>query len=705
MGYRIYAYFQQFKNWHQQLDKFGWLSPYVYVQKPAAVAIASLCLIAALCTAWMNINVRAEQYQKWSQNPAIFALEDGTPLYTTTDAPYFVGKAQAFKEQGSYQQFDTRRVFPVNRDKYAQIELSDSIFQTDLLIVLLAWLSEDASPKSLLEAGHFLIPITAGLTAIMVMLAFGAGGFWLEGAIAGAGGGLCFANLVRTGAGRIDTDQLNVGFFYLLIAFVIWAARAKEIRHIILLTFVACVCNQLLLWWYSKAIFGWMAAAGLFWCSLYYYEDIKRSSIQCAFFICLGGIVTHGLGVGDAYLVDSLKGGTLIFPNTFDTITEISKRDWPVIATSITGSISLAIYGVIGYVLFCLRYPHIGGVYAPAILFIFASFIAGNRMIFYAAPVVWFGVGWLSLTLLRLGFSFWKHWVAQFMALGAATLGCFVLVWVQSPTDLLQRPSFPAPIIQALASPILQKKQDAVLASWWDYGYSALLFNDGQVFHDGGSQTSPRTHYIARGLLSSSPAELASILKFIAADGEKEIFKPQNDVNAIEEKIKQAGEAAASAPIYLFLTSQMSQWMPSIGKLGAYDTARGKAFPPPNVLGKRLHGYLRLDCVSTAQQYRVQCGQNAIQLDSGMVDGKKAFSALVQAEKGKTAWAKQFDDPMQRPVLFIEQTENLRPKISAMAVSLFFSNHHQMFHLGNINARYFELVEDNYPHSRLYKVK
>ena len=51
------------------------------------------------------------------------------------------------------------------------------------------------------------------LTAVMIMIAFGAAGFWLEGAIAGAGGALSLAYLGRSSAGRIDTDQLNLGLY------------------------------------------------------------------------------------------------------------------------------------------------------------------------------------------------------------------------------------------------------------------------------------------------------------------------------------------------------------------------------------------------------------------------------------------------------------------------------------------------------------
>ena len=74
-------------------------------------------------------------------------------------------------------------------------------------------MASDSSVKSLLAAGHRLIPISAAITALMIIFAFGTMGYWLEGSVAAAGGGLSLAFLQRSGAGRIDTDQLNLGFF------------------------------------------------------------------------------------------------------------------------------------------------------------------------------------------------------------------------------------------------------------------------------------------------------------------------------------------------------------------------------------------------------------------------------------------------------------------------------------------------------------
>ena len=86
--------------WHAKLVDKPWLQPL----RPTKFVIA-LIVLSTLIAAGMSGYVRHWQYQVWEQNPEIFYLDDGTPLFTTTDAPYFLGLAKAIKEEGSIQAF------------------------------------------------------------------------------------------------------------------------------------------------------------------------------------------------------------------------------------------------------------------------------------------------------------------------------------------------------------------------------------------------------------------------------------------------------------------------------------------------------------------------------------------------------------------------------------------------------------------------
>ena len=157
--------------------------------------------------------------------------------------------------QNSSDAFLQKRFFPNNRDQ--QDNPDHRLTHEQLLPLLIAYFAPDASNKALLETAHAMLPITAMITAIAIICLFGTAGFWWEGAIAALGGGLSFSYLSRSAVGRIDTDQLNLAFFYTVTALVLLAARVKGWRAALLASFIAGSINWLFSWWYTKDILSW----------------------------------------------------------------------------------------------------------------------------------------------------------------------------------------------------------------------------------------------------------------------------------------------------------------------------------------------------------------------------------------------------------------------------------------------------------------
>ena len=129
-------------------------------------------VLAGIIAAGMNGYVRYWQYEVWEQNKQHFYLDDGTPLFTTADAPYFLGMAQAIKRDGNFQSFDEMRRYPVVKDYYQANSQKPNLRDAPLLSVVLSLMAPDSSPKSLLEAGHSLILISSILTGLMIFFAF-----------------------------------------------------------------------------------------------------------------------------------------------------------------------------------------------------------------------------------------------------------------------------------------------------------------------------------------------------------------------------------------------------------------------------------------------------------------------------------------------------------------------------------------------------
>ena len=98
----FWQFWTRIELWHTRHTGSRWLAP-VRLSPYIGVLIVACGLVAGL----MNWSVRDSQYEKFQQYDDLFLLDDGTALFTTTDASYFVGTAQALKRSGSARPFLT----------------------------------------------------------------------------------------------------------------------------------------------------------------------------------------------------------------------------------------------------------------------------------------------------------------------------------------------------------------------------------------------------------------------------------------------------------------------------------------------------------------------------------------------------------------------------------------------------------------------
>jgi dolichyl-diphosphooligosaccharide--protein glycosyltransferase len=682
--------------WHAQLTDKSWLQPL----KPTRWMVIFIVL-AGLIAAGMNGYVRYWQYEVWEQNNQLFYLDDGTPLFTTTDAPYFLGLAQSLKRDGNIRSFNERRQYPRIKDNYKEHPPSSNLRNAPLLSVILSMIATDSSPKSLLEAGHRLIPITAILTALMIVFAFGAAGYWLEGSIAAAGGGLSLAYLPRSGAGRIDTDQLNLGFFYLITGLMIWAARVKSYRASLVLAALAGAVFWLFDWWYSKPFFGWAFFVGFIWLSLVCRSDMRRLALQAVLFLALSGLPLKALGIlGDsAYLTDVLLFEGLIFPNTFETITELSHVPFADILVRISGSVWLGIISLVGLGLWALRHPALAIVFGPAAAFALLNFAIGNRAIFYSAPMLWFGFGWLLFLAFRLAEQYLNQPRLQLATLPIAAIIGFLSVWGASPTSHLQAPSFNKQTIthfQKLKA--LVPDSDAAIATWWDYGYMSMLINGRPTLHDGGSQTSPTTHFIANNLLRRSQKEAAFELKMLGNTGYEGVI-----VHRLSDKEDSTKARSDDTVIYLVLTQDMTRWMPSISKVGLFDIKAGKPYKFDGVKQGYQLRYNDLKCTPTDITQEFVCNGDRLNLVSGRLGNKAILDGMAVSRDGRQTGGRKFSKTNTPFVLHSEVGAAANSNL-LLHRDLYFSVFHQLFYLNRADPKHFEMVYDGFPDMRVFKV-
>ena len=683
---------------YQQAVSKPWFGP-VRMTAPLLIAATLAVVIAAFANSW----VRANQLEIWHANQELGYI-DGAPSFSTADAPFFLRYARLHKDGSDILDLDRIRLYPNRAGLAEEAEPDTSIFDWPLISAALSAFSANSDIRTLLTSANMMIIVTAAATALMIAICFGAAGYWTEGGVAAIGGGLCSAYLVRSSIGRIDTDQLNLGFFYLLFGLMVFAGRATTKLTCLGWCALAGLSANLFLWWYDNFEIIYICSAALFWSLWSTQRHFATTSAGTAVFL-----MTSGTGFKNPfesnYFRSTLENENFIFPNTFQTITELKQATVIEILTYICGSFEMGIVCLAGLVLFLVRHPVIAITFGPLVAFSLLNFLIGNRAIFYSAPIMWFGAAFLITTAARFiaanlsedGYVDRQNQIATIFAAGLAML----IGWVNSATDYVPRPSFPKPVLEGFAS--LKTSVDpanAVVATWWDYGYASMLFNDIPTLHDGGSQTTPSTHFVATALLDKEQDVTVGNLKFLITSGHKGIAA-ENSVAGLRQKFSEAANAP-SPDLYLVVTSQMAGWMSSISQIGNWDIERGEPVDLRGNPNGPLVNYERLNCRLAGYPDTLTCSGAAIDLERGLVNGAPVLAGWAHSQDGAIVRNRTFDHEGNLAAQIV-QTGN-RINVFLMHRQLFESSFNELYYLGQIDHPSISLHYDNYPHIRIYKI-
>ena len=236
---------------------------------------------------------------------------------------------------------------------------------------------------------------------------------------------------------------------------------------------------------------------------------------------------------------------------------------------------------------------------------------------------------------------------------------------------------------------------DKILVSWWDYGYAANLFSGQNVVHDGGAQTSPATFLVAQALLEPSAEKASQTLKLLAATGYQRTLQIRyNDGSVTAEEQSRL----ADQQVYLLLTEDMSNWMGSISTIGFFDIRSGR---PLTFNGSSVLRYEPFDCITS--EGGLACNGNRFDGETGRY-GNAQVAGIIYTEQGKVVSGKQFDNPTTPYFIQAETAAGIGQNL-AVNKRLFVSVFNQMYHLGQVDERYFSLVYDDYPHARIFSLK
>jgi len=700
----VYARLRQ--PWMQ--SHTGWIYNFMAV---------ALILLAGL----INYDARDSQWQEWQANKAVF-FADGSPLVSTTDAGFFLSHARDYQE-GKFD-FNQSRSWPDHAEEPSEI---DGALDIPLLSVIIRYLADVKYNGDLLMAGNAMIPFTAFLTAIAIGLCFWAAGFPAEGAIAGLGAGLSHAYFVRTSIGRIDTDQLILFFISLILGAILLACRQTDWRRGIFFIFLAAGLFHLFHWWYDQNLFVLIFPLIVFLATVFSHRSFKSALIYSGIFILFINPLSFISAVEpqmmnflsriDFYSIKLVETSVLAFPDAYKSIIELSDINFFKMLVNIFGSPWIGLAGLVSFGLWTIIFPLQATVFLPFLTIGLFSNIIGQRFAFYAAPILWFGIGWMILSLIRISMqilkqntqnseNYTKKGLTPHLPVIGAGLATILLAAMLQLNISHQRglkspnPSFPSPVVEGFTElGVYDDGRGGVIATWWDYGYFGHFKSGLPTLHDPGNQRGPRAYIIGRGFVNNNPNQLINGLRFITQEGNAGIKSNSSSLALFETAISSRPDTPPNQPIYIVVTEKMAAWLYSMARMGLHDLERDE---PPSTDLMNEHGYFRLRCTQSSKHI-LQCGDKTFDLLKGTVDNEPVLARLVETENGFGRQNRDYGRPGWHTVL-LEKVDNKETRLFLIPNRHWISTFNQLYRLGLYDQNRLELIIDQYPDFRVYEV-
>ena len=719
----------------------------VQAQRPNLWLFLAMLLVCYGLSAYM----RLAQFEIWKQNPQAYFVGE-RPMMTTLDAPYWLRLGREYQEGTSGR--DKFRFYPDNseslnkrlappsefQDPRPQSAATDEVGIRDvpLLSVLSGTLAATLDGNHYL-AGTLLVPMLAGLFIIPLGIYFYLIGVPAAGLLGALIGNFCAEYYMRASIGRIDTDMLNLFFPALGGLLVLLAGKATSLRNRVLFSALAGLALHGFDWWYEKP--GFTLA---YFCVLLAMLAIHRTPLRTLLLCSIVFVVVVGpdhfrggvgsissnlfaryLNVGQEVVVEVADGvsAPAAFPNVYKTISEAERVPMGEVLTQVLDSEVLGWLGFVSFGLFALLQWRCVIPLLPFLALGVFGFYSSRRFIMFLAPFVGVGLGLFATLVVQYAWSGMKSLTGpspaeqnssksntkqkpgqktgiwhnplfrEVLVYGAVGL-CFLGIYKNTAFSFVPGPSIPTAVYATFMEVKKRVPPDAVIVTWWDYGYALMDATGLATFHDGGVQTSPKTYFVARSLITPSSKDLYRITKFLATEGNPGITA----ANTSPERLLQAVHnptRTPEPPIYLFFTYDMIGKYIAFSNLGSHDLAKGSSRPK---------GFQKIACQSVANDV-LTCNQYRIDLKQGRINDRFPVKRTVQVLEGKVVHEQEYPNAQGITVQFHLQQPRQISEVYLLEEEVFASNFNQMYLLGRYDASRFEEVLNAFPLSRLYRFR
>ena len=140
--------------------------------------------------------------------------------------------------------------------------------------------------------------------------------------------------------------------------------------------------------------------------------------------------------------------------------------------------------------------------------------------------------------------------------------------------------------------------------------------------------------------------------------------------------------------VYLMLTNQMTDWMPSISKIGRWDIDLGIPIVAKGHRPGQQLAYIFLNCADTKIPGIIKCNDSVINLNEGKIDGNSVLNLVAEAQGGQLIGSKRFQQNQLNMFQIMRDRDRKSTRVAILHRDLFFSSFNQMFHLGRFDPEF-----------------
>ncbi len=585
------------------------------------------------------------------------------------------------------------------------------------------------------QAGLWLVLASSCLFVIPLGLYAASAGWPAAGLLAGLIGAASQVVVIRTSIHRVDTDPVNLfALWWICFAFTLPRpdrAPWKQLASAML----AGVSVALFVAWYEKPGFLVVLAVTFGLCLFARRFATRRmAQLGAVFLLCANPLTLERSGqhlfqTGKHFLELSLQtrepGPHLEGAENAAAAPDsgVGSASSPLEKTSflvsekhrlppgealglILSPAWLAGVGLLAFASWAARNWRLAVPLAPLCVLGAMGLFTARRFLMYLAPLAGFGLGIvLSIAvrsaMRRTRFSSHAESVACCLSFVA-----FAAVLPATSYDLRPRAAIPTATVASLQRCARELPPGSVVWHSWGYGYLVQDVMGAATYTDGGGAQPVIDHVLVKALTGTNAEALQRTIAYLNRHPQRDVIAAfLEDYPAAYQRLRES-PPDLSNPSFVLLTPRSLRDFNAYAHRGQWDFA------------SRQPGWVRirrLRCTSSKPP-RLQCKDRSgraarIDLQIGFIEdateeGRRRFLAkAVTIREGFAHSARRYPHASGHFLVLLPKTHGRVLDVYLMPPAAFRSNLVQLYLLGRPDERFMELVCDDFPSARLYRVK